>query len=76
MQTCGFRFIYMGQFTRKMSFMYGLGGGGGGGARNTVRTPLSNIAELKEKNYESAFKIKIGLKGKKIRGIIKRGVEG
>ena len=27
----------------------GRGGGGGGGARKTVRTPLSNIVELKER---------------------------
>ena len=44
--------------------------GGGGGARKTVQTPSSNIVQ----NYKSAFKIKIGLKTNKIRGIIKRGV--
>ena len=50
MQTCGFRFIYMGQFTRKMSFMYGLGGGGGGGGQEILYGPHCPILQsLKKK---------------------------
>ena len=44
---------------------------GGGRARKTVRTPPSNIVELRER---ICLKKRRGLK--KIRGIIKRGVGG